>query len=148
MNIELLKSRISELLGNVTDLIWSMKLDEEQVQDTIDKVYDIYDFYTENNIPYEYGLEGMIDEIIKGYLKNNTEITEIITEVEDLIEEADELHMELVELEEDEDDEELIEILEVLKECKENLDFDSYDIDELDDYIDNLQTVEEILEKI
>ena len=70
MNIELLKSRVGTLKEKIADIEWNIRLDEQVVEDTIFKAYDVYRFYEKNKMPYEYDLEKMVDEIIQGFLKN------------------------------------------------------------------------------
>ena len=145
MNIELLKSRVGTLKEKIADIEWNIRLDEQVVEDTIFKAYDVYRFYEKNKMPYEYDLEKMVDEIIQGFLKNIPELTEALLEINDLIEEADNLYFELMELEECEESEEAWDVLESLSVCQENLEFEPYTFSELDEYLENIQYAENIL---
>ena len=41
MNIELLKSRVGTLKEKIADIEWNIRLDEQVVEDTIFKAYDV-----------------------------------------------------------------------------------------------------------
>lgn len=148
MNIELLKSRVGEVQSKLDNTMFNMIMDKREVEDVLDKIYDVREFYEKNNINCQYDLDIMYDETIKGFIANQLELVEVINEIDNLVDTADYLYCDLVECEECEEADEVLEIKEILEECQNQINYEDSSFCEIEEYIDNLETAQDLLLKI
>lgn len=148
MNKEILISRVGEVQSKLDNTMFNMIMDKREVEDVLDKIYDVREFYEKNDINCQYDLDKMYDETIKGFIVNQLELVEVINEIDSLVDSADYLYCDLVECEEYEEADEVLEIKEILEECQNQINYEDSSFCEIAEYIDNLETAQDLLLKI
>ena len=136
----MLKEKIENLLDAMNDALTSASSHAEDLEESIDKVFEVEEFIENNNI-YVAGFDAMdiSYDLRYGFLENDTDITYMLTLLDELT----------VELEDNEDYEELCY---TLKDIYTNLHPQVVEIKNIYDYIDilNIQidTVKEELSNL
>ena len=136
----MLKEKIENLLDAMNDALTSISSHAEDLEESIDKVFEVEEFIENNNI-YVAGFDAMdiSYDLRYGFLENDTDITYMLTLIDELT----------VELEDNEDYEELCY---TLKDIYTNLHPQVVEIKNIYDYIDilNIQidTVKEELSNL
>ena len=136
----MLKEKLENLLDAMNDVLMSVSSHAEDLEESIDKVFEVEEFIENNNI-YVAGFDAMdiSYDLRYGFLENDTDITYMLTLIDELT----------VELEDNEDYEELCY---TLNDIFTNLHPQVVEIKNIYDYIDilNIQidTVKEELSKL
>ena len=136
----MLKEKIENLLDAMNDVLTSVSSHAEDLEESIDKVFEVEEFIENNNI-YVAGFDAMdiSYDLRYGFLENDTDIAYMLTLIDELT----------VELEDNEDYEELCY---TLKDIYTNLHPQVVEIKNIYDYIDilNIQidTVKEELSNL
>ena len=136
----MLKEKIENLLDAMNDALTSISSHAEDLEESIDKVFEVEEFIENNNI-YVAGFDAMdiSYDLRYGFLENDTDIAYMLTLIDELT----------VELEDNEDYEELCY---TLKDIYTNLHPQVVEIKNIYDYIDilNIQidTVKEELSNL
>ena len=136
----MLKEKLENLLDAMNDALTSVSSHAENLEESIDKVFEVEEFIENNNI-YVAGFDAMdiSYDLRYGFLENDTDITYMLTLIDELT----------VELEDNEDYEELCYRL---KDVYTNLHPQVVEIKNIYDYIDilNIQidTVKEELSNL
>ena len=136
----MLKEKIENLLDAMNDVLTSVSSHAEDLEESIDKVFEVEEFIENNNI-YVAGFDAMdiSYDLRYGFLENDTDITYMLTLIDELT----------VELEDNEDYEELYY---TLNDIVTNLHPQVVEIKNICDYIDllNIQidTVKEMISKL
>ena len=137
MNI---KEKIQDVLNAMNDAYMTVLANAEDLEESIDKVFEVEEFIENNNI-YVAGFDAMdiSYDLRYGFLENDTDITYMLTLIDELT----------VELEDNEDYEELCY---TLNDVYTNLHPQVVEIKNIYDYIDilNIQidTVKEMISKL
>ena len=136
----MLKEKIENLLDAMNDALTSVSSHAEDLEESIDKVFEVEEFIENNNI-YVAGFDAMdiSYDLRYGFLENDTDITYMLTLIDEFT----------VELEDNEDYEELCY---TLNDVFTNLHPQVVEIKNIYDYIDilNIQidTVKEMISKL
>ena len=137
MNI---KEKLQNVLDSMNDAYMTVLANAEEIEESIDKVFEVEEFI-ENNSIYVAGFDAMdiSYDLRYGFLENDTDITYMLTLIDELT----------VELEDNEDYEELCY---TLKDIYTNLHPQVVEIKNIYDYIDilniQLDTVKEELSNL
>ena len=136
----MLKEKLENLLDAMNDAYESVCIDSEEIEESVDKVFEIEEFIENNNI-YVAGFDAqdIAYDLRYGYLDSDIDISYMLTLIDELT----------VELEDNEDYEELCY---TLKDIYTNLHPQVVEIKNIYDYIDilNIQidTVKEMISKL
>ena len=136
----MLKEKIENLLDAMNDALTSVSSHAEDLEESIDKVFEVEEFIENNNI-YVAGFDAMdiSYDLRYGFLENDTDITYMLTLIDEL---TDEL----------EDNEDYEELYYTLNDIFTNLHPQVVEIKNIYDYIDilNIQidTVKEMISKL
>ena len=136
----MLKEKLENLLDAMNDALTSVSSHAEDLEESIDKVFEVEEFIENNNI-YVAGFDAMdiSYDLRYGFLENDTDITYMLTLIDELT----------VELEDNEDYEELCY---TLKDVYTNLHPQVVEIKDIYDYIEilniQLDTVKEELSNL
>ena len=136
----MLKEKIENLLDAMNDALISVSSHAEDLEESIDKVFEVEEFIENNNI-YVAGFDAMdiSYDLRYGFLENDTDITYMLTLIDELT----------VELEDNEDYEELCY---TLNDVYTNLHPQVVEIKDIHDYIEilniQLDTVKEELSNL
>ena len=136
----MLKEKIENLLDAMNDVLTSVSSHAEDLEESIDKVFEVEEFIENNNI-YVAGFDAMdiSYDLRYGFLENDTDIAYMLTLLDEL---TDEL----------EDNEDYEELCYTLNDIYTNLHPQVVEIKNIYDYIDilNIQidTVKEMISKL
>ena len=136
----MLKEKIENLLDAMNDALTSVSSHAEDLEESIDKVFEVEEFIENNNI-YVAGFNAMdiSYDLRYGFLENDTDITYMLTLIDEL---TDKL----------EDNEDYEELCYTLNDIYTNLHPQVVEIKNIYDYIDilNIQidTVKEMISKL
>ena len=136
----MLKEKIENLLDAMNDALTSVSSHAEDLEESIDKVFEVEEFIENNNI-YVAGFDAMdiSYDLRYGFLENDTDITYMLTLIDEL---TDKL----------EDNESYEELCYTLNDIYTNLHPQVVEIKNIYDYIDilNIQidTVKEMISKL